>query len=237
MAAPRPLLAGRAVRRHRTRGFTLVEVLVALFIMAVLAGLAWRGVDSLVRARDGSQALIETTQRLNTVLAQWEQDLTAIHDSVSLPALSFDGRTLRIVRTSDDGLRMVAWAVHDRVLHRWTSPSTTRVGVLQEIWLSSLQLQGSEAAQLKVLNGIDDFQVFFYRGNAWTNAQSTGDVIAPRRQPRAPPPPASAASGVPLDPVVGEATDREQLPGAVRLVLSIDGRRLTRDIALGPQMP
>jgi general secretion pathway protein J len=217
-------------------GFTLVEVLVALFIMAVLAGLAWRGVDALVRARDTSQALIESTLRLNTVLAQWEQDLAAVHDNDSVPALSFDGRALRLVRTAEGGVRLVAWALHEGSLQRWTGPPTTRVAVLQESWLTSQQLQGSEPGQLKVLAGIDSFQVFFYRGNAWTNAQSTGDVIAPR-QPRAPQPPASAASGVPPDPAVGGAPEREQLPSAVRLVLGIDGRRLTRDIALGPQMP
>jgi general secretion pathway protein J len=226
-----------AVRRHSLRGFTLVEVLVALFIMAVLAGLAWRGVDSLVRARDASQALIESTQRLNTVLAQWEQDLAALHDSTAVPALSFDGRTLRIVRTTDGGVRLVAWAVHEGTLQRWTGPPTTRVTALQESWLSSQQLQGREPGQLKVLTNIDDFQVFFYRGNAWTNAQSTGDLVAPRPPPRAPQPPASAASGAAPNPPAEAGPDREQLPGAVRLVLGIDGRRLTRDIALGPQMP
>ena len=33
------------------RGFTLVEVLVALLIMAVMATMAWQGVDGIVRAR------------------------------------------------------------------------------------------------------------------------------------------------------------------------------------------
>ena len=33
------------------RGFTLVEVLVALLVMAVMAGMAWQGVDGIVRSR------------------------------------------------------------------------------------------------------------------------------------------------------------------------------------------
>jgi general secretion pathway protein J len=33
------------------RGFTLVEVLVALVVMAVLASMAWQGIDGIARSR------------------------------------------------------------------------------------------------------------------------------------------------------------------------------------------
>ena len=218
--------------RPATRGFTLVEVLVALFIMAVLAGLAWRGVDGLVRARDRSQALIERTARLNTVLTQWGQDLAAIHESSVVPPLSFDGRTLRLTRVADGGVQLVAWALNDGAWQRWASPVTTRVAGLQDHWLASQQLLGTEVGQLRVLEGVESYQVYFYRGNAWTNAQSSGDVVA---APAAPAP--APASGAAPGPVANAAPDREVLPGAVRLVLKVDGQSLTRDIALGPQLP
>ena len=66
------------MRRRRGGGFTLIEVLVALTIMAVLAGLAWRGLDGMLRAKNGSQEAVERTARLNTILAQWEQDLSQL---------------------------------------------------------------------------------------------------------------------------------------------------------------
>ena len=91
-------------------GFTLVEVLVALLVMAVMAGLSWQGVDGIVRSRDASQLQLERTLRLNTVIAQWDQDLAAIQDSTVVPqALSCDGAAVRLTRRTPRGLQVVAW--------------------------------------------------------------------------------------------------------------------------------
>jgi general secretion pathway protein J len=204
------------MRRHA--GFTLVEVLVALAIMAVLAGLAWRGLDGMLRARDGSQQAVERTARLNTILAQWAQDLDAVRDTAVVPPLAFDGQSLLMTRALNGGVVIVAWSLHGSVWQRWVSPPVTHVAPLQEAWLRSQQLQGTEPDQLHLLDDVSDWQVYFFRGNAWTNAQSTGDIAAP---------PAAAANGA-------VPQQRELLPDGVRLVINIGGRTLTRDLALGP---
>ena len=43
------------------RGFTLVEVLVALVIMAVVAAMGWQGVSGMARAREIATAASERT--------------------------------------------------------------------------------------------------------------------------------------------------------------------------------
>ena len=121
---------GGAVQRHaeqapgtllrRQHGFTLVEVLIALALMAVMGGLSWQGLDSLLRSRSAVQAEHARSTVLGTVLAQWRADLNA---ATVLPGqglgsgIDWDGRVLRITRRStevnpdgsDTGVWVVAW--------------------------------------------------------------------------------------------------------------------------------
>jgi general secretion pathway protein J len=204
----------------RANGFTLVEVMVALLVMSLMAVMAWQGVDGMVRARDTSQRRLEATLRLNTALAQWQQDLASLQETPLVPGLRFDGATLQMTRRSPAGMQFVVWSVRGQRLLRWAGPPTTSNRELQDLWLRSQQLQGAETGQLVVLEGVSEWQVYFYRGNAWTNAQSSGEIAAPS-------PGASAPA-------------RQALPNGVRLVLSFgEGSgftgNVTRDSVLGPQ--
>ena len=203
------------------RGFTLVEVLVAMVIMAIMAMMAWQGVDGIVRARDSSQERLERTLRLNTVIAQWDQDLASIQETGVVPAaLAFDGATVRLTRRTPDGVQLVAWTLRPigdnlSAWDRWAGPSVTTSGELLDSWMRSLQLQGNEAGGVRTLTGLSGWQVYFYQGNAWGNGQSTLGVSAPS----------------------GGASAAAPLPDGVRVVLSfapgsgVNGD-LTRDTLL-----
>lgn len=218
---------------RRNRGFTLVEVLVALVVMATLALMAWQGVDGIVRTRDASQARMEATLRLGTVLAQWEQDLASLQETDAVPALTFDGATLRLTRRTNDGIQLVAWSLQPSIgpagetagnqWLRWAGPSVTSSGPLQDSWLRSQSLQGNPPGTSRTLSGISQWQLYCYRSNAWTNCQSSGDVAA-------------AAGGA------GAGPAKIVLPSGLRLVLTFVGGNgfegtLTRDVAFGPQTP
>ena len=159
-------------------GFTLVEVLVALLIMAVIATIGWRGIDSMARTREMAQESAEKTLRLSAIVGQFEADLLAIQDTLSVPPLAFDGASLRLVRRSEGGLQVVVWALREGRWQRWASAASTRAQGLQDAWMASQQLQGLEPAQMTLLQGVVSWQVYFYRGG-WSNAQSTGNFAAP----------------------------------------------------------
>lgn len=215
---------------HRSRGFTLVEVLVAMIIMAMIAAMAWQGVDGIVKARSFSQGRLQQTLRLNTVIAQWEQDLASIQETTAVPGLSFDGSTARLTRRAERGLQIVTWSLKPAAdgtagggtWLRWASPAVTTNGELQDLWMRTQQFQGVEAGQLQTLKGISQWQMYCYWGS-WSNCQSTGDQQAGQ--------PAGSASAP-------AATQRQALPGGVRVVLEFSGGDLSgtlmRDVALGP---
>ncbi|MDE2504977.1 MAG: prepilin-type N-terminal cleavage/methylation domain-containing protein, partial [Burkholderiales bacterium] len=182
--------------KARRAGFTLIEVLVALAIMAVMAALAWQGLAGVIRGRDAGRALIDRTALLQTVLTQWEQDLHAIYDTGIVPPIAFDGQTLRLTRRSEAGVVLVAWAVRDGLWQRWTSAALTRSGDLQDAWLRSQQLLGNEPGQLTLTRDVGSWQIYFNRGGAWTNAQSTGDLLRPQLQ-TVPAPAAAAPASAP----------------------------------------
>jgi general secretion pathway protein J len=232
-----------------SRGFTLVEVLVAMVVMAIMAAMAWQGVDGIVRTRDASQARLEQTLRLSTVIAQWDQDLASIQPSDAVPSgLSCDGATVRLTRRTPTGLQIVAWSLRPEGNAsnwiRWAGPAVTTNGELQDSWLRSLQLQGNEVGSLRTLTGLTAWQVYFYQGNGWANCQSTGDVASPS----APPAPTSgtgvttatgSTSTISSTTTTGTSPSRIALPKGVRVVLSfapgsgVNGD-LTRDTSIAP---
>ena len=198
--------------RERTKGFTLIEVMVALLIMAVLAGMAFRGVDALVHAKDAALASTDRTLKLNTGMSQFEYDVSQMVDSKVLPqAIMFDGATLRIARRTPDGVQLVLWTLQDRRWQRWASAPAIHMSDLTDAWMRSQQWGAISASAVSVLDNVDDFQVYVCNpgglravGCSWNNVQST----------QGPP----AALGVPV-----------VQPAGIRITLKVPEGEITRE--------
>ncbi len=172
---------------HKQRGFTLIELLIAITLMAVLAGLSWRGLDSLMRSRDITQAQVEKMAVLQTVLAQWQADLNAVQPvpSITDAGVQWDGRTLRITRRAtawqadgaDAGLWVVAWTLRNNQWLRWQSSPVQTRAALQQAWANAERWgqnpSSDDAALETALIHLDAWQLTYFRGNAWTNPLSS----------------------------------------------------------------
>lgn len=236
----------RPTPHPRRSGFTLVEVMVALFIMAIMAGLAWRGIDGIMRARTIGRERMEQTLRLGTVMTQWEQDVQALVNTGLVPPIAFDGATMRMSRRTEGGVQIVAWSLRGGEWLRWAGAPVTKGDQLTDQWMRSQQLLGTEAAQLHALKGVAAWQAYFcHERSCWANAQSTGDTGS-SNAPRAPAGPPAATSPAPdgkgggLAPRGGNAAPEGggkrgmAPPSAVRIVLTFSGSplqgTLTRDL-------
>jgi general secretion pathway protein J len=201
---------------QRTRGFTLVELLVSLFALALLASLSWRSIDGMIRARQFTEARADEILTLQTGLAQWTADLEAIAEFAPAPALEWNGRVLRLTRRSSlspmDGVRVVGWTRREGRWLRWESRPVFTRGDLDAAWLQAdfwSQNPSDEMRRQEVAIGpLEDWQIFFYREDAWTNPLS------------------SAATGAQqFVPAPGTGVRPSTLPDGVRLVLQLPAGR------------
>jgi len=166
---------------RRAAGFTLVEVLVALVIMAILSAMAFRGIDAVIHAKDAALTATDHTLKLNTGMSQFEADVAHIVDSKVLPqAVMFDGATLRIARRTPDGVQLVLWTLQDRRWQRWASGSFIHMSELTDAWMRSQQWDSISANAITVLENVDQFQVYLCNpasiatsGCSWNNVQSS----------------------------------------------------------------
>ena len=219
------------------RGFTLVELLVAVFAMSLLAIMSWRGLDGMTRAQAQTEARADQVLTLQVGLQQWATDLDAIIQLPQITALDWNGRVLRMTRrgtgaTTTNGVVVVAWG--RRVINgtgtwlRWQSAEVTTRDQLLQAWQQAdiwSQNPGPQEIQGEVaVTPLEEWQLFYFRGGAWTNPMSSDATVV---RPLTGGPAFGGTAPPPIAPVVN-------LPDGVRLILTLPpgqaiAGRLTRD--------
>jgi general secretion pathway protein J len=221
-------------------GFTLIELLVAIGVLALMAVMTWRGLDGISRAQGQLQQRSDEVQTLQATLGQWTADLDALAEQPNWKSLDWDGRSMRLLRydssASADGLRVVAWVRRGvggaAQWVRWQSGVLTTRPQLELTWLQAQRWaqtpRPDDAAREVSTIALENWQIFYYRGNAWTNPLSSAGTSAVAGATA----PAAAASEA--GPAPAAPAKQEPLPDGVRLVLTLPsgqalGGTLTRD--------
>jgi general secretion pathway protein J len=173
---------------RRYQGFTLIEVLVALALMALLGLMGWRALDTLLRTQEVTQSRIDSVAMAQVSLGQWRADLNA---EMAIPgllgdnSLAWNGSVMRILRRSstpladgsDAGMQVVAWTLRQGYWRRWQSPALRHRADIEQAWELAQrwgQNPSSDLLQQEVqLMPLKEWQLFYFRDNAWTNPLSS----------------------------------------------------------------
>jgi general secretion pathway protein J len=170
--------------RQGIKGFTLIELMVAISILALIALMGWGALDGMQRANTRTQTHTDTVLALDAGLGQWGADLNALTTLTNTNPLDWDGRVLRITRRhSADaalGVSVVAWSTGQRngALQwlRWQSDPVRTHAQWQSAWQAAAlwaQSPSDEAVKREVLlTPLLQWQLFYYRDNAWSNPLS-----------------------------------------------------------------
>ena len=97
--------------KRANAGFTLIEMMVALVIMAIIGLMAWRGLDGLVRGKERIEAHAEQQRDLQYALTLLDRDCLSmvIDDQVSQP-VALGNRSVWWLRNDANG-GIPAWQI------------------------------------------------------------------------------------------------------------------------------
>jgi len=150
--------------RPTQRGFTLMEVMIALFIMAMIALLASQAFNT---ASSGAAATREAMDRLAAIdrtLVMIETDLRNAIPKVLRARLGEPLPPVYVTQSDDYWLTVMRGGMANPLYQKRTEE--VRVGyryldetIWRDIWYNPMQLEQEEARQLKLLEGVTFLQI------------------------------------------------------------------------------
>ena len=170
---------------RRRRGFTLVELLVAISILAMVAVLGWRGLDGIVRARVALTEQMDTTRGMQLAFAQMQSDCEHMADFAVLRQRAFlltETDRLTLVRhvyaeNEPSRLQVVAYRIRDGVLIRRESAATRDLSQIDLLWKAAISdIDTTPAVPLQT--GVAGMQIQIWENAGWRLSPSVPGQVA-----------------------------------------------------------
>ncbi|MGB7305102.1 MAG: type II secretion system protein GspJ [Burkholderiaceae bacterium] len=198
----------RSNKPSRTTGFTLLELLIAVVLMALLSVMCWRGLQSIIDSRDRITLAANEIRAMSTAFTQMDQDLrrswpVRLFNLPQRPIMFLSGDSdsdpliLLLLRESVASeplqVQQVLYRLNDGVLERgfskWSATGYTDIRLDEMIWQP-------------LINGVEGLAFrAWIPGTGWLAGRGLLELAA---RPR--PPAAQTAAGTYDGPVGVEIT-------------------------------
>ncbi|WP_211462483.1 PulJ/GspJ family protein [Collimonas silvisoli] len=165
------------ISNSASSGFTLVEMIIAITILAMVAILGWRGLDGIVRSRVALTTEMEQTRGMQLTFAQLQSDCAQIAPVSLMSArptlLAAPGRLLmvRLVFADQQPTRVqiVDYRLRDGQLTRLESAPTRDLNLLDTMWQSALNDAGDRSQAVLLQSDIASMQMQLWGsdGQGW----------------------------------------------------------------------
>ena len=158
----------------RHKGLTLIELLVAISVLAIIAVLGWRGLDSIVRSRVALTGDLEQTRGMQLAFAQLQSDCAHLADTAVLPnrmPLYVEQGRLTLVRTvfadnQPSRLQVVTYRVRDGTLTRRESVATRDLAELDALWQAAAN-DGDPEQTVVLQSGVASLTMRLWINGGW----------------------------------------------------------------------
>jgi general secretion pathway protein J len=194
-------MSAQDMRNQHNKGFTLVELLVAIAVLAIVAVMGWRGLDGIIRSRQALTATMDQTRGLQLAFAQMQSDCEHLAQDGSLrnrPSLLAENDRLTLVRTvfaenEPSRLQVVSYRVRDGVLTRRESTATRDLQQLDALWQAA-RSDSDPSPLVTMQTGVAAMTMRLWQNNGWqstttgaaqqaSQAQATPSPLAPPAGP------------------------------------------------------
>ncbi|MEA5097974.1 MAG: prepilin-type N-terminal cleavage/methylation domain-containing protein [Burkholderiaceae bacterium] len=157
----------------RRNGLTLVELLVAISILAIVAVLGWRGLDSILRSRAILTNELEQVRAMQLTFAQIQRDCEQIARPGILagrPVLATaEGRLTLVRNVTGDGqplrLQVISYRLIDGTLMRSESAATSNLRELDAQWRAAGDA-ASDTTTIALQSDLSAMTLRYWPGNA-----------------------------------------------------------------------
>jgi general secretion pathway protein J len=158
---------------RRAPGFTLIELLVALAVFAVLAVIAYGGLNNLLSVRERVLASLERTAELQKAYTRLRNDFQQLRARPSRdpygepqPALMLSGDVLELTRSGWRNPLSQPRSALERVAYRLDADGR----LLRTSWRAIDRAQDAAVSEAVVLSGVEELHWRFLDGAEWRDA-------------------------------------------------------------------